>query len=178
MISYIISKNIIFYNLKFKKISAAYYSRYNHIKSYKNLNRLSEKIEPYSFRITKKERETIVSCVTVPSGNILIRQYGQPKVVGNCPHRTLDMGWSRFIGMILDEYDGVNHITVPSPIFKPYIIKVNTDVLNYRTGAGVNYPIAGKIKRNERYTIVAEKDGWGKLKSGAGWINLKYTERV
>ena len=126
----------------------------------------------------KKERETIVSCVTVPSGNILIRQYGQPKVVGNCPHRTLDMGWSRFVGMILDEYDGVNHITVPSPIFKPYIIKVNTDVLNYRTGAGINYPIAGKIKRNERYTIVAEKDGWGKLKSGAGWINLKYTERV
>lgn len=95
-----------------------------------------------------------------------------------CPHRTLDMGWSRFIGMILDEYDGVEHTTVPSPIFKPYIIKVNTDVLNYRTGAGVNYPIAGKIKRNERYTIVAEKDGWGKLKSGAGWINLKYTERV
>ena len=28
------------------------------------------------------------------------------------------------------------------------------------------------------YTIVDEKDGWGKLKSGAGWISLKYTTKV
>ena len=102
--------------------------------------------------------------------------------IKRCPHRTLDMGWSRFIGMILDEYDGINNATssttTSSSVFKSYIIKVNTNVLNYRTGAGVNYPVVGQIKRNERYTIVAEKDGWGKLKSGAGWINLKYTERV
>ena len=45
-------------------------------------------------------RKTMVSCVTVPSGAILIRQYGQPKVVGNCPHRTLDKGWDRFVKMV------------------------------------------------------------------------------
>ena len=48
----------------------------------------------------KVMRNTLVSCVTVPSGAILIRQYGQPKVVGNCPHRTLDMGWDRFLKMV------------------------------------------------------------------------------
>lgn len=96
----------------------------------------------------------------------------------HCPHRTLDMGWSRFIGMILDEYDGISVPSSTKKSFAPYIVRINTDVLNYRTGAGITYPIAGNVKRNERYTIVEEKDGWGKLKSGAGWINLKYTERV
>ena len=28
------------------------------------------------------------------------------------------------------------------------------------------------------YTIVEEQNGWGKLKSGIGWICLKYTERM
>ena len=44
-----------------------------------------------------EKRKTLVSCVTVPSGKILIRQYGQPKIVGNCPHRILAEGrWNSF----------------------------------------------------------------------------------
>jgi uncharacterized protein YgiM (DUF1202 family) len=51
----------------------------------------------------------------------------------------------------------------------------NTALLNVRAGAGTNYKITTRVKKNEIYTIVDEIDGWGKLKSGAGWINLKYT---
>ncbi|KAF0092476.1 MAG: hypothetical protein FD141_660 [Fusobacteria bacterium] len=29
-----------------------------------------------------------------------------------------------------------------------------------------------------RSIIVVEENGWGKLKSGAGWINLEYVNRV
>ena len=32
--------------------------------------------------------------------------------------------------------------------------------------------------KKKKYTIVEEKNGWGKLKSGAGWISLAYTKRV
>lgn len=60
----------------------------------------------------------------------------------------------------------------------PYLIKVNCDVLNVRKGAGTNYQKVTTIKRNEKYTIVDEKNGWGKLKSGAGWICLAYTVKV
>ena len=60
----------------------------------------------------------------------------------------------------------------------PYLIKVNCDVLNVRKGSGTNYPKVTTIKRNEKYTIVDEKNGWGKLKSGAGWICLAYTVKV
>lgn len=58
------------------------------------------------------------------------------------------------------------------------------DVLNIRSGAGANYKKTGKLKYNDpnKYTIVQTKkngsDTWGKLKSGIGWINLKYTKRA
>ena len=36
------------------------------------------------------------------------------------------------------------------------------------------------LKYNDpnKYTISEESNGWGKLKSGVGWINLKYTKKV
>lgn len=59
----------------------------------------------------------------------------------------------------------------------PYLVKIDTSVLNVRAGAGTNYKVTNQVKRNQVYTIVDEKNGWGKLKSGAGWICLDYTER-
>ena len=64
-----------------------------------------------------------------------------------------------------------------APAFQPYIVIVDTDVLNVRTGAGVSYPITTTVKRGQAFTIVEVKDGWGKLKSGAGWISLEYTKK-
>ena len=68
--------------------------------------------------------------------------------------------------------------TGSNPAFVPYVIRVNTDVLNVRNGAGTNYKINTQVRRYELYTIVDEKNGWGKLKSGAGWIALEYTTKV
>lgn len=61
---------------------------------------------------------------------------------------------------------------------KAYTVKVTVPVLNVRTGAGTNCPIATTVKKNEVYTIVDESNGWGKLKSGAGWICLQYTQKM
>ena len=58
----------------------------------------------------------------------------------------------------------------------PYLVRVTAGTLNVRAGAGTNYKVTTQVKKNQVYTIVDEKDGWGKLKSGAGWISLKYTE--
>ena len=62
--------------------------------------------------------------------------------------------------------------------FTPYLVRVNADVLNVRAGAGTGYKITTQIYNNEIYTIVAEKEGWGKLKSGAGWISLNYVKKI
>lgn len=89
----------------------------------------------------------------------------------NCPHRTLEMGWDRFLDMIKAHLNE----NAPQENFNSYTVKVTADVLNVRTGAGTNYKVNTTIKKGEVYTIVAEDNGWGKLKSGAGWIKLSYT---
>lgn len=59
-----------------------------------------------------------------------------------------------------------------------YLVKINTDVLNVRAGAGTSYPVTTQVKRGQIYTIVDESNGWLKLKSGAGWIKGSYTVKV
>ena len=80
-------------------------------------------------------------------------------------------------------------LTKPSKVtmpFTPYLVRVNTDALNIRKGAGVTFAKVGVIKDRGVYTIVKEKKNglttWGLLKSGAEkedkWISLTYTKKV
>lgn len=63
--------------------------------------------------------------------------------------------------------------------FEPYTIRQTTsNGLNIRNGAGTNYDVVGCIKDRVKYTIVEEQNGWGRLRSGAGWIYLGYTKRA
>lgn len=59
-----------------------------------------------------------------------------------------------------------------------YLVRITANVLNVRSGPGTNYGVNTSVKKNEVYTIVGEENGWGKLKSGAGWISLQYTTRL
>ena len=77
-------------------------------------------------------------------------------------------------GSVIDEIVQGNQNNPP----KSYLVKINTDVLNVRAGAGTQYPVVTQVKRGQVYTIVDEVNGWGKLKSGAGYIKLSYTVRV
>ena len=54
------------------------------------------------------------------------------------------------------------------------------DVLNIRKEPRHDADKTGALAYNDpnKYTIVEVKDGWGKLKSGIGWINLDYTVRA
>ena len=61
---------------------------------------------------------------------------------------------------------------------KSYKVKITCDSLNIRSGPGTKYDIVGRTAKSVSYTIVESKDGWGKLKSGAGWISLKYTKKI
>lgn len=65
-----------------------------------------------------------------------------------------------------------------TPAMTPYKVKITASVLNVRKGAGTKYGINTTVKNGEVFTIVDESNGWGKLKSGAGWISLKYTSKV
>ncbi len=66
----------------------------------------------------------------------------------------------------------------------PFLVKVSISDLNIRKGAGTNTAKTGEYTGVGVFTIVEVKDGkgadagWGRLKSGAGWISLDYCKRV
>lgn len=72
----------------------------------------------------------------------------------------------------------ISNIVEEKEIETSYTVKITANLLNVRSGPGINYGIKTTVKYNEIYTIIAEQNGWGKLKSGAGWINLKYSKKV
>lgn len=85
--------------------------------------------------------------------------------------------------------EGVSKSEAPEPAqeFEPvqFLVKIVDDDLNIRSGAGTEFPIVGKVYKGYVFTIVETaraKDGgtWGRLKSGAGWINIGdgYCKRV
>lgn len=77
-------------------------------------------------------------------------------------------------GSVISEIVSDIQNTTPSS----YLVRITADVLNVRAGAGTNYPITTKVKKGQIYTIVEEKGNWGLLKSKAGYISLKYTEKI
>ena len=68
-------------------------------------------------------------------------------------------------------------VTTPSTT-KDYRVRVTTSSLNVRKGPGTSYSVTTTVKKGEVYTIVETQNNWGKLKSGAGWISLAYTEKI
>lgn len=66
----------------------------------------------------------------------------------------------------------------------PYKVQIDVDDLRIRTGAGIGYAVTGEYTGRGVFTIVEEKAGkgstagWGKLKSGAGWVSLDYCTKL
>ena len=75
-------------------------------------------------------------------------------------------------------------VSTPSIPKVPFSVKVEVTNLNIRTGAGTKYKTTGKTTGKGTFTIVEVKSaegsklGWGKLKSGAGWISLDYVKII
>lgn len=97
---------------------------------------------------------------------------------------------------VIAEYYGVSgscastqpELDIETPVqadpAKPYRVRVTIDNLNIRKGPGTNYDKTGRYTGRGVFTIVETKAGrgsdagWGKLKSGAGWISLDYSKRI
>lgn len=84
-----------------------------------------------------------------------------------------------------DKYAGGSTVTPTSQTTPtaPFKVKVTIDNLSIRKGAGTNTARVGYTGKGV-FTIVevksgtGSKAGWGRLKSGAGWISLDYVKIV
>lgn len=72
-------------------------------------------------------------------------------------------------------FDEAGHQVYPTG----YLVRITAESgLNVREGPGTGYKVVGALEQGGGWTIVEERDGWGKLKSGLGWISLAYTARL
>ena len=75
-------------------------------------------------------------------------------------------------------------VLVRKKVALPFFVRVDIARLNIRTGPGTNYSLTGKYTGKGVFTIVevsngtGSNSGWGKLKSGAGWISLDYATKL
>jgi len=99
---------------------------------------------------------------------------------------------SRILGYGRPAYDAAGTVvpvtpaTPAAPQVKdvPFLVKVSIRDLNIRKGPGTNYSRTGSYTGIGVFTIVdvqsgqGSSSGWGKLKSGAGWISLDYCKKL
>jgi uncharacterized protein YgiM (DUF1202 family) len=62
--------------------------------------------------------------------------------------------------------------------FAPYKVVVTANKLNVREKPSISGRVKTIIYKGSKYTIVYEKNDWGKLENGAGWINLDYAKKL
>ncbi len=82
-----------------------------------------------------------------------------------CPHRTLDYGWTKFLFMVSAELE-----LLQKP--KDFLVQMICPTLNIRKSASFDSAVVGVVKKGEVFTIIEQKNGLGRLKSGIGWISM------
>ena len=97
---------------------------------------------------------------------------------GAVEQKEYPLNYSNFKGFGRPDYD--EEIQEQKPIEdKSYMVRITAVALNVRSGPGTNYPVVKVLREGgNSFTIVDEQNGFGKLKSGIGWIMLQHTERV
>jgi len=94
-----------------------------------------------------------------------------------CPGPYIKNNIGNIIDMINAKLSG-KPTEKPKEENKAYLVKVTCNCLNIRKEPSAKSKKVGEITDHGVYTIMEEQKGWGKLKSGAGWISLKYTKGV
>ena len=121
------------------------------------------------------------------SGGTYLGDYYPSKSRKSCPGTNF-MGFgnskaaieNNFIPLVKAYINGQSTTSTPSTSTTVGVYKVIVDELNIRQGPGTSYPVKGVIHKGEAYTITTVSGSWGKLKSGAGWINInsKYCTKI
>ena len=110
----------------------------------------------------------------------------------NCPHKTMEKGWDRFLNMIKAEMNGTTSSTSSTPAQPStpsssssvtgsnFTVRIKVASLNIRKEASFDSAVVGTVKKGDVFTITETKNGLGHLKSGAGWISMgtAYVEKV
>lgn len=103
-------------------------------------------------------------------------QVGAYKRRGNAENMLKKLKDAGFSGFIV-ENTAIKQEAAETPQ-QTYTVKITASALNVRKAPSESSDIVTQVKKDSIFTIVDEQDGWGKLKSGIGWISLAYTQKL
>jgi hypothetical protein len=83
-------------------------------------------------------------------------------------------------GAILGEIANANLKLIDGNIvaIEPYLVRIPTDNIPLYNSANKNSGIIKRLNRFSLITIVDERNDFGKIKVGAGWIDLSKVEKI
>lgn len=129
------------------------------------------------------QKTKIANEYNVPAGTCLLTQHQYFSATA-CPGPYIQARWKQICNDINKKLGASTAPVQPVTPTGAFVVKVDIPDLNIRKGPGTNYATTGKYTGINKFTIVetksgaGSKTGWGKLKSGAGWISLDYAKRV
>lgn len=99
-----------------------------------------------------------------------------------CPHKTLDLGWERFLNLISSKMS----IITPTPIPQPTPItptpvsydryRISKQGVNFRSGASLNSKVIKTLPLGHEFNVYAIVDGF--LKTDGGYIKVGYADKI
>ncbi len=130
----------------------------------------------------KKKADVDEQCTTL----VLNKKWCPVYIFGSNSHSVALKNWKAF-KMLVKGY--ARQVEGPGPTFPtapasktPYRVRI-TGKPNIRKGPGTNYAVVGVVDKSGVYTITEISDGsgasgWGRLKSGAGWVSLDFCTKI
>lgn len=113
-----------------------------------------------------------------PLTDIISHKEGYSKGIAS-NHGDPEHLWSRY-NLTMDKFRNDVNNRLKQADKTTFLVKVITNSLNIRKAPKIADNITGVVNKGDVYTIVETKDGFGKLKSGAGWIKItdKYCKKL
>lgn len=144
----------------------------------------SEKLVTHTFWVAKAARKTETDvdeqCTTLIYGKKWCPAY----IFGSTSHATALKNWKAFKALVAGyRKDGAAQgAEIPAVPKAPLRVRI-TGRPNIRKGPGTNHAVTGVVDKPGVYTITEVSDGpgasgWGKLKSGAGWVSLDFCAKI
>ena len=85
---------------------------------------------------------------------------------------------STAVAIVLSDGEKVGQITPTVIKVESYLARVTPRKVNIRRTPESDSFVIKQLNQGSTFVIIEEKNGWGKLRSGLGWINLKYIEKI
>lgn len=96
-----------------------------------------------------------------------------------CPHRTLELGWDRFLKMV-EGFLNASDVVPGDPGRLPQsytAVVIAKNGLNVRKGPGTKYHKVKVLPLNSKITILEELEGWGRVDTNY-WVSLEWVNRI